>query len=195
MSNNPVKTTTKILVASLSAACGLIMGYGFMSLTTMKSADRHTASLGVGPKWEPAGLGKHLAPVRVQIQTPAVLLDHDEQEVEITGYVTLSQEAQGDVHYEWLLPEGVSLVDGILSDSWANMHPGQTAVSKISVTGFSKEQRRILSLEASTQIGTNRLGNTAVVSSRPEDSMEYIAPAKMKSRQAFDVQSKANSDQ
>jgi hypothetical protein len=190
MSNGPLKWKSKILVVTVSATCGLLAGYGFMSVTATTSGESQLASLAKAPKWQPLELGKHLAPVRVQILPPTVLPDRNDQEVEITGYVTLSQEAQGDVHYQWILPEGTSLVSGMASDSWFNVKPGQTAITKISVTGFSKEDRRVLSLEAFTQIGNNRLGNSAVVSSRPEDSMEYIAPAKMKSRQAFDMNNK-----
>lgn len=174
--------TIKKYLLCLVPVVGLAVGYGLMSLSHRSTAQRHVASLPM------PGLGKHLAPVRVQILAPDVLPDYDEQEVEITGYVTVNQVTPGELEYEWILPEGVELVAGIPSDVWASVRPGQTAVTKISVRGFSKEKRRTLTLESFARIGNVRVGNTAVISSRPEDSMEFIAPEKMKSREDFEAE-------
>ncbi len=163
------------------------VGGGYALMASLDASPRRAiASIDEPLKWQPPGLGKHLAPVRVQIILPEVLPENNEQEVEIKGYVSLSQEIQGNVDYNWILPEGVEVVSGQRSDAWTNMRPGQTAVAKIAVTGFSREQRKILAFEASTQVQDHRLGNTSIVSSRPEDSMEFIAPQKMKARKQFD---------
>jgi hypothetical protein len=120
-------------------------------------------------------MGKHLAPVTVQIDPDARIPDNDEQEMKITGYVTINTAVDGDVNYEWDLPEGVTRVSGDLKGSFTNMKPGETAAVAIYVTGFSKEDLKQIVLISKIKHGGDILGHSALISSRPEDSMEYIA--------------------
>jgi hypothetical protein len=119
---------------------------------------------------------KHQAPVNVQIDSKTRIPEYDHQELTITGYVTLNKDVSGEVRYVWEIPEGTNLVSGDESGSWTDLKAGQTAAVVIHVTGFSKESLKHIILKASVKKGTLDVGHSALMSSRPEDSMEYIAP-------------------
>lgn len=171
----PLMRTRLILLA-----CFVCAGVGFLSMALV---DKVSPRRGVASeKWRPPAIGKHLAPVTVQISAPA-LPDRDNQEIELVGYVTLNQQIEGDVNYQWSLPAGVTLVDGFLNDGWAHVRDGETIETKISVVGFSKESAKSIALEGFVQIGQNKMGNTTVLASRPEDAMESVAPKMMEIKQ------------
>lgn len=189
MSTKSLKTFTSYLTLVVG---GLIVGFGFMTMMDENSPARRTASLDDRDRWQTPLIGKQLAPLRVHINLPTTLPERDSEALEVIGYVNVSQETTGDIQYRWTLPEGTTIVDGHESDGIKGARPGQTIPIKISLLGFSREQRKTLALEASAFVGTRRMGNSAVVSSRPEDSMEFVAREKMRSKEEFD---KANIDQ
>lgn len=159
---------------------GLAAGAGLMFIQGKHSGARKVASDPTA--WRPGGLGKHLAPVVVQILPPE-FPNREDQEVELIGLVTLNSATDSDLYYQWSLPEGVSVVDGITEDAWAHVKVGETLVTKISVLGFSREHRRVISLEASVKMGENRLGNSSSLASSDAGTPEAIAPARMKIKQ------------
>ena len=165
---------------------GLAGGAGLMFFQKPASPSRQVASdLNA---WRPSGVGKHLAPITVEIIQPAALPDRDDQEVELTGLVTLNSATDNDVNFQWALPDGVSVVDGESEDAWSGVKVGQTAVTKISVVGFSKEQHRVISLEAYVQMGDHRLGNSSTLASNNEGSAEARAPKMMRVKQQQEEQ-------
>lgn len=121
-------------------------------------------------------MGKHMSVLTAQIDNSTRVPEYENQEMMITGYVTLNKQVAGDVHFEWSLPHGVTLVSGDLKGSWSEMRAGQTATAVIYVTGFSKEAAKHIIFQTSTQHGNDQLGHSALISSRPEDSLEYVAP-------------------
>ena len=183
MSNSSLKKVSSYLMLVLG---GLIVGFGLMAMTDENSPARGLASLDLKQNWQTPMVGKHLAPLRVHINLPATLPERDDQELVVTGYVNLSQETTGAIQYKWTLPEGAILIEGHLEDQLVGVRPGQTVPIQISLVGFSKEQRKLLSLEANALVGKHQMTNGTVVSSRPEDSMEFVAHEKMKSREEFD---------
>lgn len=180
-------STLKKVVASLALVVGgLILGFSFMTVTNKKSAARGLAALNLKQNWQTPMLGKHLAPLRVHINLPAEIPEYDSQVLTIVGYVNLSQVTNGNIQYKWVLPAGARMVSGQQEGQLVGIRPGQTVPLQISLIGFSKEQRKLLSLDAIAIVGKNQMTNGTVVSSRPEESMEFIAREKMKSREEFD---------
>jgi hypothetical protein len=121
-------------------------------------------------------MGKHLAPVSVTIDSGIRIPEYDHQEVMLTGYISLNHPFKGEVNYSWDLPEGVHLVSGDRKGSWNDLKVGQTAAVVIYVTGFSKEALKHIVLKGTVKTSKEELGHAALVSSRPEDAFEYIAP-------------------
>lgn len=130
--------------------------------------------------WVPAPIGKHLAALKVEIRPPDnIPEDVADQEVILVGRIFLSQNPQSDLNYAWTLPEGVNALEGQLNGSIQNVHAGQIVEVKLTVGGFNKEKQRLVSLQASITKGSEILGGSAVVASRPEDTLESVA-AEMK---------------
>lgn len=126
-----------------------------------------------GAPSKPLFLGKHLAATSVSIR-PSEIPASEQETVTLQGYVRLNQPVDGDVHYRWTLPEGTRLVEGRLEDSWSNLEKGQVAETRIVITGFSKEELKLISLHGFIRSDDGEFGNSSVITSRPEDSFEMI---------------------
>ena len=119
-------------------------------------------------------LGKQLSFVSVQLEF-SELADLNSDVTEIKGYITLLKSSDNVVNYEWILPDGVTLIEGD-QQQVLNHIPTETPQEvKIKVTGFSKEEKKLISLSAHTKIGNTTFTNVGLLSSRPEDSFEFIA--------------------
>jgi len=168
----PIKSNT--IKIAICFAVGLVCGTVTKAL--LSSPERQVASPALATKWMPSEHNKSLAPLKVEISKLEFTPETDEASVEIVGHLTLSQAMGHQIDYTWNLPEGVSLLEGQMSDSLQGMVKGQTAELKIVVSGFSKLQQRAITLSASSLMGDQRIGNSDILVSRPEDTLEAAAP-------------------
>lgn len=179
--------------AIIVATCvfGLGLGYSVSSMwsSTFKrhSSSSSTSFASQAPDFMPPKVGKHLAVVVAEIVPLEKVPDSGDSEVYLTGRISLQQDIDGDIEYEWTLPEGVTVVEGVKADGIANVRPGQTIELRLQVTGFTKETQKVVALQASALKGGMRFGNSAILASRPEDSMESFAP-QMKEEAARQLQ-------
>lgn len=164
------KRTKLVLIASS-------MILGFSGFAAYKNTGRSPASTS---KWIPQEFNKHLAPTKTVILPLQKTPESGDQEVTLVGHITVNSSIDSDLSYTWALPEGVSVVEGVLSDTLADVQVGQTVELKITVVGFSKERQSQVSLKASALKGKMEMGSSALLSSRPEDSWEAIAPEMQK---------------
>lgn len=165
---------------------GLIIGISGAAYVKDKAkGQRQPASVSGKKIWMPTPLGKHLALLKVEITSPELIPESGPDEVTLVGRILVNQELQGDLSYSWSVPEDVQVLEGQISDSFANVKNGQIVEVKLIVSGFNKEKQRLISLQASGRKGEEILGNSAVVSSRPEDTWEAVAP---EMRQAAEAQ-------
>lgn len=125
--------------------------------------------------WAPAPLGKHLALFKVEIASSEIP-DSEDDETLLTGRILVNQEFNSDLEYAWDLPEEVQVIEGNTSDTLAGLQKGQIVELKLTVTGFSKEKQKLISLQASGKKGAEILGTSAMLASRPEDTWEAVAP-------------------
>jgi hypothetical protein len=147
-----------------------------------RSNDRAPSSISAQAQaWTPNGLGKHLAPIHVELLKPNIIPDSGDGEVTLVGHIILTQKLDGDLTYHWVLPDGVNVVDGQVEDTLAAVTPGQTVEVKITVSGFNKERQQTVALQGSGNLGDQHFGNSSVIVSRPEDTLESVAKALKKS--------------
>lgn len=121
-----------------------------------------------------AKLGKQLSFVNVQLEFKD-LAHKDVDVTEIKAYVTLLKSTNNSLSYKWQLPEGTQLVQGDLEGVLDNVAEESPQELILKVSGFSKEDKKLISLTASTFIGENIFSNVGLISSRPEDSYEFVA--------------------
>ncbi|AFX99887.1 hypothetical protein [Bdellovibrio bacteriovorus] len=159
---------------AITSVLSLLVGVSVFSFAG-KSENRTPASTGKST-WRPAPVGKHLALFHVELKSEDEIPESGSDEVNLVGRVLVNQTLQGDLAYTWSLPEGVSVVDGITSDTLSGVKIGQVVELKITVTGFSKEKQKAISLAVKALAQEEVLGNSAVIVSRNEDTMEATAP-------------------
>jgi hypothetical protein len=134
-----------------------------------------------------AKMGKSLSFVNVQLEAPDIA-DNPNDETEITGYITLLKSSNNVVKYQWLLPEGVQIVDGDLEGQLEGVYAENPVEVSIIVKGYSNNEKKLVTLTAGTVIGDTPVSNVALISSRPEDSHEYIAKQKFEASNADKIQ-------
>lgn len=164
-----------------TAVFAVMFSIGYVSADYMITNDRPMQSFSMSSILTNAKMGKSLAFVNVQLE-PIEIPDSSNEVAEISGYITLLKTSNGVINYKWLLPDGVEIVDGEKESQLSNVSPESPIQVKIKVTGYSKSEKKLISLSASTLIGENSFSNVAIMSSRPEDSQDYLA------KQHFDSQ-------
>lgn len=157
--------------------CGGVVGATGMHLSKPPKAavrvDRGLASV-QGVVKAPLLMGKHLSVVQVALQAPDGIPEREDQEVTLVGWVRLNRAAMADVTFRWELPAGVHVVEGSVEDSLTGLQSGETAQVRITLTGFSHEDLKIIALHGFIGSGEHLLGNSAVLTSRPQDSIEML---------------------
>jgi len=124
----------------------------------------------------PSNLGKHLALVNVSLEVPSQLPETAGESLTLKGHVTLTQPSASAARYEWMLPEGVSVVRGSLTGSLDPNAIGVAQSVEIEVAGFDQSEKRVITLIGQAESSGQTFGATDLISSRPQDSMEYLAP-------------------
>ena len=121
-------------------------------------------------------MGKHLSVLSVQMEPLDKVPEFDHEQVKLKGFITANATNGSSIQYHWDLPAGIFVVGGDLSGTLTEMNPGDTAEVELDVTGFSRETGKHIILGAKVRMGDDELGQNAMIASRPEDSMEYVAP-------------------
>ena len=76
--------------------------------------------------------------------------------------------------YSWNLPEDIELIDGYLNDSLGVLTANQSKEFVIRVKGFSKSFKKFISFEVQGEFEQRPIHREILISSRIEDSLEYI---------------------
>lgn len=129
---------------------------------------------------------KHLRPLVATIQGPEVFPNDPEEVVTLKATIRTSNADFSSVKYEWILPDDVEVVKGYVSSDIASPVANQNYEAEIIVKGFNSLDRKDISIIVSTLDKQGlKIGNSAVITSRPEDSMEHLAPLMMVKAQEF----------
>ena len=129
---------------------------------------------------------KHLMPLVITVSGPETFPKDPEAVVTLKATVRTPFPEFALINYTWILPDDVEVVKGYVSSDILNPIANQPYKIEISVKGFNALDRKDISLIAKTRDASGtELGNSAVITSRPEDSMEHIAPEMMVKAQAF----------
>ncbi len=171
----PITTKTHLI---LIGALGLTIGFSgrYIVAKSAENARARGPASTSKPVLKPLKIGKHLALVTTEIGATTEIPEKDDQEVQLVASIQAQQNLESDLTYQWVLPEGVHLIEGQLQDGLTNVQAGQLVQVRLTVTGFSKESQKVISLQAYSTKGNMQMGNSAVIVSRAEDTWESIAP-------------------
>lgn len=123
---------------------------------------------------------KHLMPVTISIVPSEEIPEGPNEIVTVKGQLKTPFDDFGSIHYEWVLTDGVELLKGQLKGQIQNPVAGHVYELELILKNFDKQHRKELNLQAYVVDPDGlRLGNSAIITSRPEDSMEHLAPVMM----------------
>lgn len=151
----------------------LMLGIIGSSLVYMQEHRVHRSIASIEP-YQAHGLmiGKQAAAMTIEIVGPENYPDTNTEVVELVGYITQYLHADTPLSYEWSLPSGVELVRGPVNNTLANIPLGKSQQVSILVRGFSRDTQKLISLKSQIVTSNMPLTASAVVVSRPEETME-----------------------
>ncbi len=161
-----------LTIASLFTICATLAFSARWSLSKPSAGQRNLAA---AIKVDRV-MGKQMAVLSIQMEPLEKVPEFDHEPVKLKGFITANATNASPIHYHWDLPAGIFIVAGDLSGTLTEMNSGDTAEVELEVTGFSREVGKHIILGAKVRIGDDELGQNAMIASRPEDSMEFVAP-------------------
>ena len=84
--------------------------------------------------------------------------------------------------YSWNLPPDVDLIEGQLTENLGAFTAGQSKEFLIKVRQFSKQQKKFISFEIKGDVELRPINREILISSRVEDSFEYVIQQNEKKR-------------
>lgn len=159
----------RVLTIALVAATGLVAGREMaLKARTPASAPEDGKSALFRP--HKATVSKPNQMLLVTIDPVGGFPATDDEVATLRATVKLERPVDGDLHIQWVLPEGARLVSGIPEEG-LSLAEGEIAVREITVTGFSSEgMPRNVSLEVSATDRGVAVGAGGVISSHPTRS-------------------------
>lgn len=168
----------------LAFICILILASPFaLSMSPSKPKNEKLAFERISP----AHRGKPSQPVAVSLTEPSDIPESGDSEVTIDAKI-LNRRNASELKYEWELPSEVTISSGSKSGSLPAQ--GQEELSlKVKVRGFNKESQKNIILKVTAG------GFTAsdIVVSRPEDTLEHVAPRIRQQVEEFESQKEKGS--
>ena len=178
-------SNSNLLKSFSVVAVSALIGYGTVkSIQNSKSPNRYMASMTMN-KMASQQISKALIDVKIQnIETA-------ESESEIsTILVTLEafKNLPSGISFKWNLPDDVQVLQGQTQGNLPDFSPNQIQQFELKLKGYSKTKKSYLSFVIHGTVDGFLLQREVLVSSRPEDSFEYVVQKKEQARQA-EVQS------
>lgn len=164
-------SVSNLLKSFVVMAVGGLTGYSLMKYSQQPlEQNRFIASAGIAKMGQ-----EQMARQFFEMQTDISQIAKSESDVsEIKITFTALKTLGAGLHYQWVLPAGVNLLQGPLQDELPAMQAGESKIFNIKVNGFSKELKKYLSFEISGNANQFPVKQEVLVSSRIEDSLEYL---------------------
>jgi hypothetical protein len=150
-----------IKIFSIISAVGIICGYMGMKAWQSSASRTPSSEFSKSKIWGAEKFGKTSQAIHIVISTVSGVPDSDDQELRLKAEVSLNQKIDGDLEFEWMLPEGVAVVAGEKKDVLTNLQPGQVATLEITLLNISKEGfAKTVTLNVSGNQGGIRYGGS-----------------------------------
>lgn len=162
---------SNVLKSVFVMAVGVLAGYSAMKYSQQPlSQNRSMASVAIAKMGQ-----EQMARQYFELQTDLSQIAKNESDVsEIKITLTALKSLNAGLNYQWVLPQGVNLLQGPLQEQLPALQAGESKILSIKVNGFSKEFRKYLSLEIKGNANQFPVRQEVLVSSRIEDSLEYL---------------------
>ena len=164
-------------VIAISAAAG----YGAMKyIQKENSPNRYLASMTMG-KMAHEQFSKTIFDIKVK-NVEIGLTESDVSTVQVT--IDAFNEIPEGLSYTWHLPDDISVSAGSQQGLLQKFSANDTQTLELKIKGYSKAKKSFISFSIEGNLGDAKLKREVLLSSRPEDSFEYIVQNYEKSKQA-----------
>lgn len=164
-------SSTNILKSTFVIAIGAFVGYGSVKLFTQPNENNRGLASMTFSKMGSDQFAKTLFDAKIKNESVALsAVEVSTIKVSIESFKSF----QSGLFYNWNLPENVELVEGSLSGDLQEFAANQTKELTIKVKGYSKETKNFISFTIKGNIADKKIERDLLVSSRPEDSFEYV---------------------
>lgn len=98
--------------------------------------------------------------------------------------------------YSWNIPDDVTILEGQQAGQFAEFSANQIQTITLKIKGYNKTKKSYLGFYIDGTLGNVKLQRNALLSSRPEDSFEYVVQQNEKIKQAeFKTKNKLSTQQ
>lgn len=158
---------------SLLTLVGFFVGYGMTQSFFLANPAPTSGQMDFASK-APMFRGKSLAAIQIDLRAPAGIPEFETDEITLVGSVRLNQSFAGELHLNWELPDDVQIITGEEKTIYEELEKGEVIQTQITLRGFSREHLKLIGLHAAIHNEETSYGNTALMTSRPEDSYELV---------------------
>lgn len=171
---------------SLAFICILILTSPFaLSMSRSKPKMQNSAFERISP----AHRGKISHPIAIAIEEPSRIPESGDNEVTIEAKILIRSNSP-ELKYQWEIPSDVIISKGSQSGSLSTQGKEEVPL-KITVRGFNKESQKSIILKVTVDSFTG----SSIVVSRPEDTLEYVAPLIRRQVEEFEAQKEKGSSE
>lgn len=170
---------SNILKSISVVAFGGVVGYSAVKFFSRPNENNRGIASMTYSKLGSEQYAKSLFEIKIQNTTLAEKAD-DVSEVVVT-VEALKTLPEGLV-YSWSLPDTVTVIEGTTSGNLASLSVHETKEFRLKVKGYSREVRHFISFTIQGDLNNKPVNRDVLVSSRPEDSFEYVVREREKER-------------
>lgn len=171
------KLKTKLgLIAIITVASAFSLGFYGKKMYSGISSESKIKRI---PSKLPGSFEKHLSSVNSRILNLSDIPESEDDEVHLQGVLKVNSPVSS-LQVDWKLPSGVNIISGNQSEIIDSPEVNKEYYFDVVVSGFTKASSQLISFIVGT-VNNGRINvvSTAVINSRPEDSLEYVAPQMM----------------
>jgi len=168
-----------ILKSALVMTFGAVVGYSSVKIFKQPNENNRGIASITFSKLGSEQYAKSL--FSVKIENEAIAKKSDEESVinvKIEAYKTLPD----GLNYTWNIPDTVTVLEGDLTGALTGFSAKETKEFRLKVKGYSKEVRNYISFTIKGALDGKEVERDVLVSSRPEDSFEYVVQEREKER-------------
>lgn len=187
-----LKTSRFLLLGTVIVGIGIGGLWQSRQVREIASVDQASPGKSAAFRPEQFRMGKPNQLIEVRIDPVNGFPSSDDQEATLKATITLNRAVDSDISFQWVLPPGIELVSGELTDVIPGLKVGQSVSREISVLGFSSEGNpRNISIEVGGKAQGIAIGSTGVFRSHPTQRDLSIGFRSSKTGRVADVEEKA----
>ncbi len=174
-------SSSNLLKSFSIVAISALVSYSAISyIQKVNSPNRFLASV-TSSKMASAQFAKSLFDIKVtNIEIGLSEADPSTVQVDIEAFKAIP----AGLPYNWNIPDDVTILEGQQAGQLAEFSANQIQTITLKIKGYNKTKKSYLGFYIDGTIGNIKLQRNALLSSRPEDSFEYVVQQNEKIKEA-----------